>query len=275
MKCHRKAIFRNRVGRIALILSLITVFIWGDNMRLDKEKSTDDIQSAFGGYSVVEGDINGIGFYFVEIPKLNSDGSMIEFKVGVADNKPGSVKTVTEFAAERDALITINAGFFHMKDGTNLPYGAVIIDGKPMYNGSPYKNVRNAKTLAIMADGTFQYYPSGALDIDAMIADGVRHAVTGRLPIIINGVEADYDDSEGKYQVIGYDEENYYILTTEDGVQISDTADFLLKKGLLEAYVMDGGGSVSTNINAERINVKTTTDSKSERKVATFVYAVR
>ena len=264
----RTITFRKWMSRIVLTLFAAAVFLGGDRMGTRDEANQDFV------YSLKEGNIKGVDYYFVKIPKFNG-GRLIRFKVGFADNTPGSVKTVGEFAAEKEALVTINGGFFRRKDGTNLPYGAVIIDGEPVYAGSPYKNVRNAQTLAIMEDGTFRYYKSGALDIDKMIGDGVRHAITGRLPVITEGKETDYDDSEGRFQIIGYDDRNYYIFTSEDGLRISDAAAFLLTEGLKEAYVMDGGGSVSTNICNERINPGRDKESREERKVATFIYAAR
>ena len=118
-----------------------------------------------------------------------------------------------------------------------------------------------------------------------MLQNGVVQSFCGVGPIITNGaIDASrisgYDlDTDGARNVIGYDAEmNYYILTCsaeitgEAGLTPTEAADILLDLGVIEAYMMDGGGSVSTTVNGEKINHNIDSSGTTDRPVSTALY---
>ena len=234
-----------------------------------------DEESEFYGYDIERGQMDGVGYYFVTIPKVNYDEKRSVLKVGLADDTAGHTKTVNEFAKEKNASFAMNAGFFK-RSGNNLPYGVVIIDGNLVYSGTKYQTDPNPVTLGIKEDGSFHFYDSKTIDGAALVEDGVKYAVTGRTLLIDNGQEVSgHPTGNGRLQVICCDDDNYYAFTTEEGFSFDNAVTFLLSKNVTTAYMLDSGGSTSTCVSTVKINSDETNDGRENRAVSTFLYITR
>lgn len=234
-----------------------------------------DEESEFYGYDIERGQMDGVGYYFVTIPKVNYDGKRSVLKVGLADDTAGHTKTVNEFAKEKNASFAMNAGFFK-RSGNNFPYGVVIIDGNLVYSGTKYQTNPNPVTLGIKEDGSFHFYDSKTIDGAALVEDGVKYAVTGRTLFIDNGQEVSgHPTGNGRLQIICCDDDNYYAFTTEEDFSFDNAVTFLLSKNVTTAYMLDSGGSTSTCVCTVKINSDETNDGRENRAVATFLYITR
>ena len=234
-----------------------------------------DEESEFYGYDIERGQMDGVGYYFVTIPKVNYDGKRSVLKVGLADDTAGHTKTVNEFAKEKNASFAMNAGFFN-RSNNNLPYGVVIIDGNLVYSGTKYQTNPNPVTLGIKEDGSFHFYDSKTIDGAALVEDGVKYAVTGRTLFIDNGQEVSgHPTGNGRLQMICCDDDNYFAFTTEKDFSYDNAVTFLLGKNVTTAYMLDSGGSTSTCVSTVKINSDETNDGRENRAVATFLYITR
>lgn len=217
---------------------------------------------------------NNATIFITKIPHENKDGTVNKLfvDIGTLNYENGSLVSITplttqDYYAKNNSSVIINAGFFDY-GGTSIPDGGVIKDGKTVIqkvdSGRSY-----AYNLGIYADGTFGYYKSSEFNGETMLADGVVQSVNGHYPVITNGEIATsyisgYDSSSPiAIQVIGYDSDmNYFILTcsgrhpgVEEGIMNTRAAEILLSYGVIEAYKMDGGGSIATCVYGQKINM--------------------
>ena len=214
---------------------------------------------------------------FVRIPKTLNDGSRLVPKVALTsrDGSLGGTKRSTlNYAREQDTIFTLNAGLFDVS--TVEPVGQLIIDGVSLINtpmtsdnGVPI-HPDECYPLAIDGNGNLKTYPRNA-DTAAMIADGVKYAVTawGKLVDNFKITTKDIDNEivhPGKYirQSIGqYQNGDYCVcsvdmtrgpVTNEAGLSYEELAQLFVDRGVKFAYSLDGGGSAETVIGKRQLN---------------------
>ena len=229
---------------------------------------------------------DGTIVYITKIKKINSDESVNSFCVACGDIyfQSGTPvycapKTATEFSVLLNSPLVMNAGFFARQAGTMIPHGSIISNGRVMLNRT-YENNYNEQALCIDAEGSFTYVDSDTMNANTLRQSGILQCFCGLGPIISNGAIltekiSQYPSGEGAENVIGYNNEYYFILTCSDsgtysGITALRAAQILYEYGVVEAYMMDGGGSVSTVIYGGKIN--TDIDSTGERPVSDVLY---
>lgn len=217
----------------------------------------------------------------VKIPKYRDDNSALIPRVGCgeiffADGKPEFCipKTVKEFSLELNAPVVMNGGFFARSAGTNVPHGSIISDGKIIID-NVYENDYHEMALCIDSEGCFRYVYSDQLDCKELIRDGVTQCLCGMGPIIsdrkiLHDMIRSYGGSEKTINVLSYDENFYYILTSSNKITLEFAADILKSLNVMEAYVMDGGGSVGTTVFFNKINKNI--DAVGDRLVADIIF---
>ena len=230
-------------------------------------------------------------YWLITIPKIQNDGGQAILKVGISDGTvttPSWItdpQTVTALSQQKKASFAINGGFAQRANNL-IPWGSVIIDGEILLNQFD-THTAPVETLGIKADGSWSYYDSQIVDAVEMVNDGVIYAVAGLGAIISHGArtanlatwEANY--GAGPWQTIGYDDDNYYIVTTEfvpagkTGYDLTAISDIYMALGASEAYVLDSGGSTSTTVQSVKLNSNKDDAGLTDRKVATFLYIAK
>lgn len=245
--------------------------------RLNTTTNTIKKNAAIGSISVEYGRVNGASYVFVRIPKTLNDGSRLVPKVALTSRDgslSGAKRSTLNYARDRDTIFTLNAGLFNVK--TVEPVGQLIIDGVSLINtpmtsdnGVPI-HPDECYPLAIDGNGNLKTYPRNA-DTAAMIADGVKYAVTawGKLVDNFKITTKDIDNEivhPGKYirQSIGqYQNGDYCVcsvdmtrgpVTNEAGLSYEELAQLFVDRGVKFAYSLDGGGSAETVIGKRQLN---------------------
>ncbi|MCT0457205.1 DUF2479 domain-containing protein [Lactococcus cremoris] len=233
--------------------------------------------TAIGSISVEYGRIEGASYVFARIPKTLNDGSRFVPKVALTSGDgslSGAKRSALNYARDQDTIFTLNAGLFNVT--TVEPVGQLIIDGVSLINtpmtsdnGVPI-HPDECYPLAIDGNGNLKTYPRNA-DTAAMIADGVKYAVTawGKLVDNFKITTKDIDNEivhNGKYirQSIGqYQNGDYCVcsvdmtrgpVTNEAGLYYEELAQLFVDKGVEFAYSLDGGGSTQTVIGKRQLN---------------------
>ena len=245
--------------------------------RLNTTINTIKKNAAIGSISVEYGRIHGASYVFVRIPKTLNDGSRLVPKVKLTSRDgslSGTKRSTLNYARDQDTIFTLNAGLFNVK--TVEPVGQLIIDGVSLINtpmtsdnGVPI-HPDECYPLAIDGNGNLKTYPRNA-DTAAMIADGVKYAVTawGKLVDNFKITTKDIDNEivhPGKYirQSIGqYQNGDYCVcsvdmtrgpVNNEAGLSYEELAQLFVDRGVKFAYSLDGGGSAETVIGKRQLN---------------------
>ena len=177
--------------------------------------------------------------------------------------------------------LVINGGIFDITKAQSD--GLLIIDGEVLQEG-PTVTHPKCQPLTIDANGDL-FYAEWNVKGNDMIKKGIRYAITGFMPIIIdfkkvptslwNRVE--HYTANAQRQIIGqFDNGDYGILTSEgrgavnsDGLTIEEAQNLCIKHGFKFAYNLDGGGSTETVIGRKMMNH--IYDGESGRKVPNFI----
>src|SRR5699024_11085756 len=109
-------------------------------------------------------------YYITEIP------STIQLRVGVANDKLGTVQSTLDFARDKKATLAFNAGVFNME--TNMPLGIVIKDGE-IIKDDVYENNRKAEVLTIDKEGVLSSYNSETTRASDLLDNDIIQAVQG------------------------------------------------------------------------------------------------
>lgn len=245
-----------------------------NNIDMDTVKKN----TAIGSILVEYGRINGASYVFARIPKTMNNGSKLVPKVALTSRDgslSGTKRSALNYARDQDTIFTLNAGLFNVS--TVQPVGQLIIDGVSLINtpmtsdnGVPI-HPDECYPLAIDGNGNLTTYPRNA-DTSAMIADGVKYAVTawGKLVDNFNITTKDIDNeivhNGKKYirQSIGQYQNGDYcvcsvdmtrgLVTNEAGLYYQELAQLFVDKGVKFAYSLDGGGSTETVIGKRQLN---------------------
>lgn len=222
-------------------------------------------------------------YWVSKIPKTDTLGNMVKISHGFGnDSHSAPTQTASEFnTLHKKALLVMNAA--------PIPDGNVIQDGNIISSGT----VAGKETLGIKSDGSLTSYPNGT-NIQDMLADGTVNSVAGFFTLIKNGSRYNFEDvakqdtsSASGYdylnqthprQLIGSDENYYYIITTDGrkqrsiGFTLEDCVRIGLSMNLDFLFNLDGGGSASTIVKGSRVNTILDNGGTSERKNTDFLY---
>jgi exopolysaccharide biosynthesis protein len=265
LECKSKEAFTEETILQAVVISPIII------------NENDVSQSLYVEY----GRIDGATYNFVRIPKVSNDGATIKPVVALTSDdgslNGGKCSPLT-YSKKNNLQFTINAGLFDMS--AMVPVGQTIIDGvsitnTPMAddNGVPISDTE-CYPLCIDAEGNLSAPYDRHIDTAAMIADGVKYAITGWGKLVDNFViaqseiDAEIVHKNKKYsrQCIGqFENGDYCVLTAwggsydtnyqnEAGLSYEECARILVEHGVKFAYSLDGGGSAATVIKRRQIS---------------------
>lgn len=227
---------------------------------------------------------NGTKYYITHIPYTNKLGLRNELVQGFPNDDYGNFdgETVRNFANRKNAPFAMNIGLWNTT--THNVFGPVIQDGVEQTPSEP-----NAfSPIGIDADGMVTVYPNGTT-ASQMISAGVKYGCCAYDELIHDNVVV-YDTTASAWTTTLYQHQIFaqltngdYVILTCDGKDYEDQevgmtyemlANVLMSKydNIRTAYACDGGGSVSTVVNHEFINVPSDNNFTTERAVGLIWY---
>lgn len=223
--------------------------------------------------------------YIVDIPKTNKYGQINKFKIGLPFNDfevTSRYQSTNDFSKLNNTTLALNSGVFD--PDTDTIWGATIIDGQIVRNNKT-TGVEDLYYLTIADDGKFGYVKVGNTTAEQMIADGIKNAVMGFFPILVNGEKVShtypYVDGTNPRQVLCQLKDGTQFVFACEGREFDNVGlDFVdIQNYLLEnypnidlAFNMDGGGSLSVNYYRNKLNKNLDDGGRTDRKVPTFLY---
>lgn len=223
--------------------------------------------------------------YIVDIPKTNKYGQINKFKIGLPFNDfevTSRYQSTNDFSKLNNTTLALNSGIFD--PDTDTIWGATIIDGKIVRNNKT-TGVEDLYYLTIADDGKFGYVKVGNTTAEQMIADGIKNAVMGFFPILVNGEKVShtypYVDGNNPRQVLCQLKDGTQFVFACDGrefnnvgLDFADIQDYLIENypNIDLAFNMDGGGSLSINYYRNKLNKNLDDGGRTDRKVPTFLY---
>lgn len=210
-------------------------------------------------------------YYVIEIPQIRSNGQKQYPFVFVPNGSNGATLSALTMMHNYGWYFGMNAGVFDLNEtGTKKPY-LITIEDETIIDGLYYEWFANTSfVLTINDDGVLGYADKVANGTTAqgVLNDGAVSAVTGFIPIVVNGVASSVGGEylertdRGQRQVIGqFANGNYCIITAEGrnfdnstGFTALELQEICVNLGLYFAFMLDGGGSTETVIGDEQIN---------------------
>lgn len=211
-------------------------------------------------------------YYVTVVPKAAA-----RWKLGIANDAYDGVgvESTIDFAHRKNATLAINCGVFDIDTG--VPLGVLIKDGRIVHTGTPTED--KYQYLAIMHDGSFKVYPRSA-SAGRMISDGVTDAVCIFGSLIKNGQFVQQTDLRYEpRQSLGICADGNIIIVSVDGrkpnedkgMSYAELAEIHAEHGAVNAWILDGGGSVSTVLRGVKQN-DNVDYFYTDRKVNNFLY---
>jgi hypothetical protein len=223
--------------------------------------------------------------YIVDIPKTNKYGQINKFKIGLPFNDfevTSRYQSTNDFSKLNNTTLALNSGVFDPDSDTI--WGATIIDGQIVRNNKT-TGVEDLYYLTIADDGKFGYVKVGNTTAEQMIADGIKNAVMGFFPILVNGEKVShtypYVDGTHPRQVLCQLKDGTQFVFACEGIEFNnvgldfvDIQDYLLENypNIDLAFNMDGGGSLSVNYYRNKLNKNLDDGGRTDRKVPAFLY---
>lgn len=223
--------------------------------------------------------------FIVEISKENKYGNKNKLKIGIANDNKGNnhFESTMSFARRHNTTLCTNAGIFSGEAPFQI-WGACIIDGEIVINNPVPDNDPGLNYLTIDNNGHFGY-ESFETTAEQMIQKGVKNAVAGFFPIIIDGVAVSHEyqwvDGKAPRQIVCENEDgSQFIFACEgrllnnEGLLFEDIQNYLFENypNIKFAMAMDGGGSLSVNVCKQKLNVSLDDGMRTDRPVPYFLY---
>ena len=219
----------------------------------------------------------------IRVYQKKIDGTK-QFPFAYAPNgSSAGTKSTMDMATDDGWVLAINGGVFNST--TKVPDGIIIQNGVSVQNSPASVPAHiGAMPLTIDENGDLSYASADA-NTTTLIANGIKSAVCGFFPIIVDfdAVDASFYNWVSNYnldrprQIIGqFGNGDYAIVTCEgnnsdnsDGWTIAEAITVCQKLGLKVAYNLDGGGSAETMLGLKHIN--TIYENTTGRVVPTFI----
>ena len=223
--------------------------------------------------------------FIVEISKENKYGNKNKLKIGIANDNKGNnhFESTMSFARRHNATLCTNAGIFNGEAPFQI-WGACIIDGEIVINNPVPDNDPGLNYLTIDNNGHFGY-ESFETTAEEMIQKGIKNAVAGFFPIIVDGVAVSHEyqwvDGKSPRQIVCENEDgSQFIFACEgrllnnEGLLFEDIQNYLFDNypNIKFAMAMDGGGSLSINVCKQKLNVSLDDGMRTDRPVPYFLY---
>ena len=223
--------------------------------------------------------------FIVEISKENKYGNKNKLKIGIANDNKGNnhFESTMSFARRHNTTLCTNAGIFNGEAPFQI-WGACIIDGEIVINNPVPDNDPGLNYLTIDNNGHFGY-ESFETTAEQMIQKGIKNAVAGFFPIIVDGVAVSHEyqwvDGKAPRQIVCENEDgSQFIFACEgrllnnEGLLFEDIQNYLFDNypNIKFAMAMDGGGSLSVNVCKQKLNVSLDDGMRTDRPVPYFLY---
>lgn len=204
--------------------------------------------------------------YFVEIPVADNDDQLIQPYLNYAADL-----TPNEYARSAKTTFTCSGIVVCLQDG-DLVRGHVISRGKSVYDNTLTNVASTFKYVSINEDRTVSEFSVNGTTQQQMLANGAYTVFCAYYRLIENGVAADNSattTNEGDpvsttlvpYAAMGVLSDNTLLFLASDGRTEIDAglnsvqaAQILIDKGCVDAWALDGGGSVSYNLLGAKFN---------------------
>lgn len=218
-------------------------------------------------------------YYVTRIPIRDENDLPIKLELGIANDNESvnTLESTLDFAHRKNATLCINAGVYDVD--THYPVGTLIKDYKVLYENNPTDD--KYQFLAISPTGKIKNFPKDTTASE-MLEKGYKDVVTIFSTLISNGIAILQTDKRSEpRQSLGITKDGEIIIVSCDGrtrlsegMSYDDLARIHSTLGSYNAYILDGGGSVSTVLRGvkqnENIDYFTV-----DRKVNNFLYIAR
>lgn len=217
--------------------------------------------------------------YFVSVPVRDSDGNIIDpYLKYEADLTP------LDHAIANHTTFTCNGTTGCLQSGS-IVRGHVISRGRSVYNNTLTSVANTFRYVSINADRTVTDYAVNNTTQADMLGNGAYNVFCAYYKLIGNGTIVDNSatvNNENKnvstlyvpYSAIGVMSDNTLLFLAADGgtdidkgLNSVNAANILLEKGCVNAWAMDGGGSVSYNVRGSKYNRNVDDDGTTDRLV--------
>lgn len=224
--------------------------------------------------------------FIVNFSKTDKYGTPNKLKIGIANDYIGDnhFESTLKFAKRKNTTICTNAGIFNA-DSPYQIWGACIIDGEIKVNNPMPESDPGLNYLTIDENGRFGYVSADNITPAQMIAQGIKNAVLGFFPIIVDGQAVSHTypwvDGNNRRQVVCelYDGTQFIfacegLMVDNVGLTWSQIQTYLLTNypNLKFAMAMDGGGSLSINAYKQKLNISYDDSFTTDRAVPYFLY---
>ena len=217
--------------------------------------------------------------YFVSVPVRDTDNNVINpYLKYEADLTP------LDHAIANHTTFTCNGTTACLQNGS-IVRGHVISRGRSVYNNTLTSVANTFRYVSINADRTVTDYAVNDTTQADMLGNGAYNVFCAYYKLIDNGTIVDNSatvNNENKnvstlyvpYAAIGVKSDNTLLfMATDGGTDIDkglnsvNAANILLEKGCVNAWAMDGGGSVSFNVRGAKYNRNIDNDGTTDRLV--------
>lgn len=250
----------------------------------DSLDSDDKVEAVITDMSYYDGKIdlkiekvdeNGNVFYVAELKLTDPSDIKTAFPGGVF-GKNISEKT-SVMAEENDALFAINGDYCGFRDTGVIMRNGIILREKPRSNRYGLLIDSNGDFI-IMAEKEITQEKLTELDIVQCFSFGPTLVVDGEINICETGTSK----SKNPRTAIGQIEPLHYLFIVVDGrsaesngMEFSELAEEMKKRGCVTAYNLDGGGSATMWFNGNVINSPTDGKKEGEREISDIIYIGR
>ena len=217
--------------------------------------------------------------YFVSVPVRDSDNNIINpYLKYEADLTP------LDHAIANHTTFTCNGTTGCLQNGS-IVRGHVISRGHSVYNNTLTSVAGTFRYVSINADRTVTDYAVNNTTQADMLGNGAYNVFCAYYKLLDNGTIVDNSatvNNENKnvstlyvpYSAIGVMSDNTLLFMAADGgtdidkgLNSVNAANILLDKGCVNAWAMDGGGSVSYNVRGSKYNRNVDDDGTADRPV--------
>ena len=221
---------------------------------------TESTQPYYSGIRTEKKTKYNTDYYVTVVPKCDANGQPMRWQLGVANDAYDGVgvESTISFAHRKNATLAINCGVFNTE--TDAPIGVMIKEGRFVQTGTPSED--KYQYLAIMQDGSFRVYPRTTA-AGKMLQDGATDAVCIFASLIKDGKLVEQTDLRYEpRQSIGVCANGNIVIVSVDGrkpgedvgMNYDQLAAIHAELGSVNAWILDGGGSVSTVLRGVKQN---------------------
>ena len=222
--------------------------------------------------------------FIVNVSKYDKYKNRNIFKIGIANDYVGDdhKESTMHFAQRKNATICTNAGVFNLDPPYQI-WGACIINGEIVVN-NPVPEGEGFYYFTIDDDGHFGYVDQDVSPA-TMIANGVKNAILGCFPLIVDGNIFSHGEHylDGLHPRLIYCENfdgSQFIFACEGrlyedvGLDFTDIQTYLMNNypNIKFAMALDGGGSLSVNVYKQKLNISLDDNLTTDREVPYFIY---